>query len=125
MSHPGQSQPTRRHSTGRHPQLPKEQGIDDQRLIDTAPPLRMTVTSQDAENGHKLEKSEHRQEYLQEHVQIWEERHRLGLPQKNLKKPDSASPDDEKKEPEKETSPGALLRASVGPIAGRATTTLA
>ena len=102
---PGQSQPTQRHSTGRHPPLPKEQGIDDQRLDDNARPSQTTVTSQDAANGHVLEKSENRQVYPQAHVQLWEEKHRLGFPQKSSRKPDSASPDNEKKDQEKETSP--------------------
>ena len=52
-----------------------------------------------------LKKSGNRQVYLQAHVQLWEEKHRLGLPQKSSRKPDSASPDDEKKDQEKETYP--------------------
>ena len=64
----------------------------------------MIETSQDEAIDHTPEKSWHQQAHLHAHVQIWEERHQLGLPQTNLKKSDSVSPDDEKNVQEKETS---------------------
>ena len=112
MSHPGQSLPTRRHSTGHHPLLPKEQGIDDQRLSDNARLSQTTVTSQDVANGHKLEKSENHQVYLQAHIL----RRTRGSPIVPL-------PTTRRRHRRRKPPPETLLRSSVGPIAGRATTT--
>ena len=99
-SHPGQSLLCRQHSTGRHPPHPKARGIDDQHPSDNAPIARTTATSnpkvQDAESGHPPERGENHQEYLQAHVQLWEEKPWLShLPKKMS---DSASPDGEKKD---------------------------
>ena len=79
---------------------PKARGIDDQYLSDSVLLVQMAATSnpkgQDAASGHLSEQSESRQEYLQGHVQLWEEKPRLGpLPKKMS---DSASPDGEKKD---------------------------
>ena len=48
---------------------------------------------------------ENRQEYLQAHVQLWEERSQLGHPRKTSRMTDRTSPGGEKKDQVKETDP--------------------
>ena len=92
-----------------HPLHPKVSGIDDQHPSDDGPLARMTATSnpkgQDAASGHPPERSDNRQEYLQAHVQLWEEKSRLGHLLTSQNPTDRTSPDSEKKDQGKETYP--------------------
>ena len=60
---------------------------------------------QDAASGHLPKRGENRQEYLQVHVQLWEEKPRLGHLLRTQKTTDRTSPDGEKKDQGKETCP--------------------
>ena len=84
-------------------------GHDRQNLSYTALLPRTTAASspkgQDEASGHPPERGENRQEYLQAHVQTWEEKSRLGHLRKTPKKTNRTSPGGEKNDQGKENDP--------------------
>ena len=111
-SHPGQSPLHQRHWNGHRPPRQKAGwrggGDDDdcQNLSDTAPLPRTTAAvspnGQDEASGHSPERGENRQEYLQAHIQTWEEKSRLSHLRRTPKKTDRTSPGGEKNDQGKE-----------------------